>query len=129
MKDVGEFLLKIISIIIIPVFMIIYALYGIRVWGWNFCNSSCINGEWTFKIPKKGEHKMPKEMTAFAMRQLSKKIIDIVDNIDKIFIYPEKKVHSELADDPNDGVIDFSIMKFRKPYKIVLSSRKSIIFL
>ena len=53
MKDVGEVFLKILSLFLIPIFVIIYALYGVRVWCWNFVHSSAIQGNWTFKIPKK----------------------------------------------------------------------------
>ena len=34
----------------------------------------------------------------------------------KIFVYPEKAIESKLADNPNDGVIETNIMKFRRGY-------------
>ena len=52
MKDIGEFFLKLISIIVIPFFMFGYALYGFRVWCWNFVHSSIIEGDWGSIIPK-----------------------------------------------------------------------------
>ncbi len=54
MKDISEFFLKLLCIITIPVYVIIYAFYGFRVWCWHFVHSSAIQGNWTFKIPKKG---------------------------------------------------------------------------
>lgn len=51
MKDIGESFLKILCIIMISVFIVVYALYGFRVWCWNFVHSSALQGKWTFKIP------------------------------------------------------------------------------
>lgn len=48
--------------------------------------------------------------------------------LNKIFAYPEKAVESRLAADPNRGVIETNIMKFRRGYdKILKGSRVLII--
>ena len=45
----------------------------------------------------------------------------------KIFVYPEKVIKSELADDPDKGVTDTSIMKFRRDYNKVLKHKRVLI--
>lgn len=44
--------------------------------------------------------------------------------LDKIFVYPEKIIYSELANDPNNGVIDTEIMKFRRGYNKMLKGKR-----
>lgn len=46
MRHVTEFFLKIISISLIPFYVIGYAIYGFMVWYWNFNHRSCLKGEW-----------------------------------------------------------------------------------
>jgi hypothetical protein len=53
MKNIEEALLRCLCITVIPFFMFGYALYGFRVWCWNFVHSSTIKGNWKFNIPKK----------------------------------------------------------------------------
>ena len=50
MKDILEVLFKVVTLILIPLFIVEYAAYGIRVWAWNFVHNSCLDGQWTVKI-------------------------------------------------------------------------------
>lgn len=47
--------------------------------------------------------------------------------LNKIFVYPEKAIYSELAKDPNDGVVDTKIMKFNRGYDKILKDKRVII--
>lgn len=47
--------------------------------------------------------------------------------LNKIFVYPEKAIHPEIAENPNDGVIDTKTMKFNRGYDKVLKGKKVII--
>lgn len=42
----------------------------------------------------------------------------------KVFVYPEKAIHSELANDPNNGVSETKIMKFRRGYDKILRGKR-----
>lgn len=52
MNHIFECILKVLSILILPVFVIGYGIYGIRVWYYNFVNESALNGTWKPIIPK-----------------------------------------------------------------------------
>ena len=56
MRVVAEVLLKLISLIILPVLIVGYAIVGafrgLHVYCWNFVNSPCVGGEWKFIVPK-----------------------------------------------------------------------------
>lgn len=47
--------------------------------------------------------------------------------LNKIFVYPEKAVHSELTKDPNDGVVDAKNMNFNRGYDKILKGKRIII--
>ncbi len=50
MKDIFEVLFRIFSVLLLPLFVIGYGIYGIRVWAWNFVNRAALEGEWCFMI-------------------------------------------------------------------------------
>lgn len=47
--------------------------------------------------------------------------------LNKIFVYPEKAIHSEFAEDPNNGVVDTKIMNFNRGYDKILKGKRIII--
>lgn len=51
MKDILESFLKILTIMLIPVFIIAYAFYGFRIWCWYFVHASATGGKWNIIIP------------------------------------------------------------------------------
>ncbi len=53
MRDIASFIMRIVSIILLPVFMVGFALYGARVWLWNWTNCDPYDGVWAFIIPPK----------------------------------------------------------------------------
>ena len=50
-----EVIFKILGIVTLPLLVFGYALYGFRVWCWNFENRSAWKGEWDWKIRNKSD--------------------------------------------------------------------------
>ena len=51
-RDLASLFMRVVSIALLPFFIVGYALYGARVWLWNYTNRDPYSGEWEFGIPK-----------------------------------------------------------------------------
>jgi hypothetical protein len=52
-RDFIEVLLKVISVVFLPLFIAGYGMYGARVWLWNVANRSAFDGNFHWKIQEK----------------------------------------------------------------------------
>jgi hypothetical protein len=55
-RDFIEVFLKVASVIFLPLFIIGYGLYGVRVWLWNVANQSAFDGDYHWKIQQEDKN-------------------------------------------------------------------------
>ncbi len=51
-RDLGVVLFRIISVALLPAFIVGFGIYGARVWLWNWANRDPMSGTWEFVIQK-----------------------------------------------------------------------------
>ena len=51
-RDLASLIMRIISVALLPFYVLGYGLYGARVWLWNWTNRDPYSGNWEFVIPK-----------------------------------------------------------------------------
>jgi hypothetical protein len=54
-RDLGTVLFRVLTVFLLPLFVIGYALYGARVWLWNQANRNPLEGVWEFTIIKEDD--------------------------------------------------------------------------